>query len=91
MFILTAEGKSGEGAYSAVDEDGEQILYIFEEEDDAYRFALMLENNDYPEMTISEVDDELIMKACEFNGYQYTIITKDDIVIPPDFSDYDFI
>jgi hypothetical protein len=86
MYILTAEGKSGEGAYSVLDEDGEQILYLFEEEDDAYRFALMLENSDYPEMEVVEVDDELIIKACEFNDYQYSIITKDDIVIPPDFS-----
>ena len=35
MYIITVEGKEKEGAYSVVDEDGEQVLYIFEEEDDA--------------------------------------------------------
>ena len=42
MFILTIEGKESEGAYSVVDEEGDQILYLFEEEDDAIRFAMML-------------------------------------------------
>ena len=30
MFILTVEGKESEGAYSVIDEDGDQILYLFE-------------------------------------------------------------
>ena len=56
MFILTVEGKEAEGAYSIPDENGEQVLYIFEDEDDAIRFALLLEDQDYPEMHVIEVD-----------------------------------
>ena len=32
MFILTIYGKETEGAYSVVDDEGEQILYLFEGE-----------------------------------------------------------
>ena len=35
MYILTINGKETEGAYSVENEDGDQILYLFEEEDDA--------------------------------------------------------
>ena len=35
MFILTVDGKETEGAYSVTAEDGEQVLYLFEDEDDA--------------------------------------------------------
>ena len=35
MFLLTIYGREGEGAYSVVNEYGEKILYLFEEEDDA--------------------------------------------------------
>ena len=35
MYILTIHGKETEGAYSVKNEYGEQILYIFEQEDDA--------------------------------------------------------
>lgn len=87
MHILTIEGSEQEGAYSVVDDDGNQILYMFEEEDDAVRFAMMLENLDYPTMHVIDVEDEVILKTCEMNGYQYAIITPNDIVIPPEQND----
>jgi hypothetical protein len=31
-----------------------------------------------------------MIKTCEMHGYQYALITPNDIVVPPD-SDYDFI
>ena len=37
MFILTVAGKEREGAYSVQDARGNQILYLFEQEDDAER------------------------------------------------------
>ena len=55
MFILTILGKEDDGAYSVQNEDGEQILYLFEEEDDATRYAMMLEEEGYPEMHVIEV------------------------------------
>ena len=87
MFLLTVAGKENNGAYSVVDEDGDQILYLFEQQDDAMRFAMQLEDKDYPEMNVMEVEDEIMIKTCEMHGYNYTVITPDDIVIPPD-SDY---
>ena len=89
MFILTVEGKESEGAYSIADENGEQVLYIFEDEDDAIRFALLLEDQDYPEMHVIEVDGKVVVKTCELHDYRYSIITRNDIVIPP--VDHDFI
>ena len=83
MFILTIEGKEDEGAYSVQNEDGEHILYLFEQEDDATRYAMMLEDNDYPEMHVIEVEPDMMIGVCEDHGYGYTIITPNDIVIPP--------
>lgn len=90
MFILTINGKEKEGAYSVTDDGGDQILYLFQEEDDATRYAIMLEEDGYPEMHVIEVEDELMLKACEIHGYQYAVITEDDIVIPPN-TDHDSI
>ena len=90
MFILTINGKEKEGAYSVIDDDGEHILYLFQEEDDATRYAMMLEDDGYPEMHVIEIEDEVMIKTCEMHGYQYALITPPDIVVPPD-SDYDFI
>ena len=90
MFILTVAGKENEGAYSVPTEDGDQILYLFEEEDDAVRYAMMLEDEDYPEMHVIEVEDEVMIKTCEVHDYNYTVITSNDIVIPPRIK-HDFI
>ena len=83
MFILTIEGKESEGAYSVIDEEGDQVLYLFEQEDDAIRFAMMLEESGSPEMNVIEVEDEIMIKTCEHHDYKYVVITPNDIVIPP--------
>ena len=83
MFILTVHGKEKEGAYSVQIGDGEHVLYLFQEEDDAVRYAMMLEEQDYPEMHVIEVDPEMMIGVCEENGYGYSVITPNDIVIPP--------
>ncbi len=83
MFILTVSGKEGDGASSVTNDEGNEILYLFEEEDDATRYALMLEEEDYPEMHVIEVEDEIMIKTCQAHGYNFTVITPNDIVIPP--------
>jgi hypothetical protein len=92
MFLLTVAGKEKEGAFSVTDDDGDQVLYIFEEEDDAIRYGLMLEEeNGFPEMQVLEIDDDLMIKTCEIHGHRYTIITSNDIVIPPSDISYDTV
>ena len=91
MFILTINGRETEGAYSVTNDEGEQVLYLFEEEDDATRYAMMLEDDGYPEMHVIEIEDEVMIKTCELHDYQYTVITPDDIVIPPSNVTHDFI
>ncbi len=83
MFILTIDGAESEGAYSVSTQGGEQVLYLFEEEDDAIRYALLLEEQNYPEMHVIEVDGKVVIKTCEMHDYRYSVITKNDIVIPP--------
>ena len=83
MFILTIKEKEDEGAYAVIDDDGEKALYFFEEEDDAERYAGLLEAEDYPEMSVIEVEDEPAIKTCEMYEYHYVIITPNELVIPP--------
>jgi hypothetical protein len=60
------------------------------EEDDAERYSMQLEELDYPEMNVLEIEDELMIKTCEMHDHRYTIITPNDIVIPPDIK-HDYI
>ena len=91
MFLLTLRNSKEEGAYAVQNRYGEKVLFLFEEEDDACRYAMMLEEEQYPEMHVIEVDDEMMITVCEAQGYEYTVITKNDIVIPPVTAENDFI
>jgi hypothetical protein len=84
MFLLTLRGRKDDGAYAVQNQYGEKVLFLFEEEDDAFRYALMLEDQEEEaEMDIIEIDDDLAIKTCKMYNYKYTVITPDDIVIPP--------
>tara|TARA_B100000902_G_C26461230_1_gene505523 strand:- start:42 stop:314 length:273 start_codon:yes stop_codon:yes gene_type:complete len=85
MYLLTLKDKKDEGAYAVDDGYGEKVLFLFEQEDDAERYAMMLEleKDGDKEMDIIEVDDEMAIKTCKMHNYKYAVITPDDIVIPP--------
>ena len=83
MFILTLKDKKEQGAYAVQDGYGNHVLFLFEEEDDAERYAMMLVNEEDKEMDLVEVDDALALRTCKMYNYKYSIITPNDIVIPP--------
>ena len=84
MFILAVKGFEDEGAFSIEDNNGGKVLLMFEEEDDADRYAeLVSMEDDYPEMSVIEIDDNIAITACEIHNYMYNIIRPDDIVVPP--------
>jgi hypothetical protein len=84
MFIVTLEDQP-EGVYSVFDEDLDRVIPIFQDEDDAERYLYMLEEDeDYPPMQVVEIDDHVIITACQERGQKFSIITPDDLLIPPD-------
>ena len=85
MFLLTLKNKKEEGVYAVDDQYGNLVLFLFEDEDDATRYAMMLEDDEkyQKQMSVIEVDDELAIKTCRMYNYKYTVITPDDFVIPP--------
>ena len=86
MFLLTLKNKKDDGAYAVADDFGEKVLFLFEEEDDAVRYAMMMrdvaETDEYP-MDVIEVDGELAIRTCKMYNYKYAVITPNDFVIPP--------
>jgi hypothetical protein len=85
MSVFTIHERERKGAYSVINEYGENIFYLFEEEDDDVRYSMMLEESEFPEIHIIEVEDELMLEICNVNDYKYTIIISNDIVIPPKY------
>ena len=90
MFILTIKDRANDGAYAVEKKDGSKILQIFEEQDDAERYVMMLEDNGCSNMSVYEIEEKQAIAACENFGYNYAIISSDDFVIPTS-EKHDFI
>jgi hypothetical protein len=87
MYVIALKDQVHQGLYAVENEKGVKILYLFSEEDDAERFAGLLEADDYPELEVIEVEERYTIKICQENNYTYMIINPDDLLIPPDYHD----
>ena len=87
MFLLTLKDRKDDGAYAVQNKRGEKVLFLFEEEDDAERYAMMLNEEEEAEMDVVEVDGALAIRTCKMYNYKYTVISSNDIVIPPKLND----
>ena len=86
MFLLTLKDKKDDGAYAVQDDFGDKVLFLFEQEDDAVRYAMMMRDvaeTDENPMDVIEVDGELAIRTCKMYNYKYAVITPNDFVIPP--------
>ena len=84
MYLLTLKDRRDDGAYAVLNRYGEKVLFMFEEEDDAERYAMMISNDeDNANLNVIEIDDALAITTCKRYNYKYAVITPNDIVIPP--------
>ena len=84
MFVLTLANQP-DGVYSVYDEEDKRVIPIFQLEDDADRYLLQLQENvTYPKMEVVEMEDHVIIDARQQRGQAFSIITPDDLLIPPD-------
>ena len=73
MFLLTLKDHQDDGAYAVSDQHGDKVLFLFEEEDDAVRYAMMMGDISDKEpnpMEVIEVDGELAIKTCKMYNYK---------------------
>ena len=84
MYIVTLQDKP-EGVYSVYDDNNHRVVPIFEQEDDADRYVMQLaEDEENPELEILETEAAHIINSCRAQNQKYSIITPDDLIIPPD-------
>ena len=90
MFLLTLKDRKDDGAFAVEDDRGDKVLFLFEQEDDAERYAMQLNENEGSDMIVIDVDGKLAIRTCKMYNYKYAVITPDDIVIPPRSSNDNF-
>ena len=87
MYLLTINERQDNGAYAVLNRYGEKVLFMFEEEDDAERYAMMLNDDEDADLNVIEIEDTVAIKTCKQYNYKYAEITPNDIVVPPPKND----
>ena len=92
FVLLFNAGTENEGIHTVRVGDAEAALpsagcnkvLMFESEDDATRFALMLEAQDFPPATVEAMDAEEIKEFCESADYDWELIPEGALALPPE-------
>jgi hypothetical protein len=83
VFVLLFNARTdNEGIYSTQVGDRNVIL-MFEQEDDALRYADQLEAEDFPKPTVEGIDPEEIEEFCQESDYDCILVTAEMLVTPP--------
>ena len=84
MFVITLKDHP-QGIFSVFNEKEDRIVPLFEQADDAMRYVMQLsEDEENPDLQVMNVEPEQIIQACRSQGQRYSIISADDLIIPPD-------
>ena len=82
MFLLTLKDQQAEGAYAVHNSYGEKVLFLFQKEDDAERYAMMLEDLENSPMDVIEIDDNLAIMTCKRYNYKYAAVSYTHLTLP---------
>lgn len=87
VFVLLFNARTeNEGIHTIQVGDRNKVL-MFESEDDATRYALMLEAQDFQTPTVEAFDSEEIKEFCQSADYDWEIVPTDSaLAIPPEIN-----
>ncbi|BAZ45655.1 hypothetical protein NIES4102_26810 [Chondrocystis sp. NIES-4102] len=82
-ILLFNAGTDNEGVHTVQTGDRNTIL-MFRDEDDALRYAGLLEAQDFPEATVEQIDSQEVEHFCRQADYDWKIIEPGELEIPPE-------
>ena len=81
--MLFNANTNDEGIHTIQEGDHQKIL-MFQQKDDAERFAIQLEAQDFPEPTVEVMESAEIEAFCKSAGYECSIVEPEQLVVPPE-------
>lgn len=85
VYVLLFNARTeNEGIHTLRVEGDQDVVLMFENEDDATRFALLLEAQDFPEATVEGMEQEEIEAFCDSAGYECKLVPEGSLAIPPE-------
>ena len=82
-ILLFNAGTDNEGIHTVQIGERNTIL-MFQEKDDALRYAGLLEAQDFPEATVEAIDSEEVEQFCRQADYEWKVVESGQLEIPPE-------
>ncbi|MEM9092308.1 MAG: DUF3110 domain-containing protein [Cyanobacteria bacterium P01_F01_bin.53] len=84
VYVVLFNARTENEGIHSLQMEGRQLVLMFEVEDDATRFAVMLEAQDFPPATVEAFDPEEIEEFCESAGYEAVLVEDGTLIMPPE-------
>jgi hypothetical protein len=81
--LLFNANTDNEGIYT-LEIEGNNIVIAFEQEDDAIRYAGLLEAQDFLSPTVESIDSEDLEAFCRDADYELNIVPTEGLLVPPE-------
>jgi hypothetical protein len=77
VYVLLFNANTDNEGIHTISVGERNLVLMFEEEDDAVRYALLLEAQDFPEPSVEAFDRAEIEEFCDSTDYSYYFIPQD--------------
>ena len=84
VYVILFNARTENEGIHSVQADDRNLIMMFTEEDDALRYAMMLEAQDLPNPTVEPMDAQEIEDFCADSDYECILVEEGMLVVPPD-------
>ena len=84
VFVLLFNARTDNEGIHTLKVGDRNIVLMFENEDDAARFGLMLEAQDFPNSSVEIFDSADIEEFCQGAGYECKQVPEGTLAVPPE-------
>lgn len=84
VYVVLFNARTENEGIHSLQMDERQLVLMFEVEEDASRFALMLEAQDFPPASVEAFEREEIEEFCTGAGYEAVLVEDGTLLMPPE-------
>lgn len=84
VYVLLFNARTENEGIHTLKIEERNVVLMFENEDDATRFGLMLEAQDFPSAAVERFEDSEIEEFCQEAGYECKLVPEGALATPPE-------
>jgi hypothetical protein len=84
VYILIFNARSDNEGIHTIQVGDRNTILMFKKEDDALRYAGLLEAQDFPPPTVEAIDSAEVEAFCRQADYNWELVDNEQLAIPPD-------